>query len=72
MDNRNDLNKAILVLFVLFLAIILEEATTGTLSSAWVTLMGAIIICLSLSAMLPEQKGGGILDQKGSDVLNDH
>lgn len=61
-DNRKDLNSGIVVLFVLFFAIILREDTIGTLSSTWVTLMGAIIIGLSLSAMLlPDQKGGDIL-----------
>jgi hypothetical protein len=60
MDNRNDLNKALLVLFVLFFAIVLKEATTGTFRSAWMTLTGAIIIGLSLFALLfSDQKRGG-------------
>ena len=64
MDNRNDSNKAIIVLLGLFLAIILRDATTGTLSSTWVTLMGAIIIGLFLSAMLVHHR-------KGGDILHD-
>jgi hypothetical protein len=61
-DNRKDLYNGIVVLFVLYFAIILREATIGTLSSTWVALMGAIMIGLSLSAMLlPHQKGGDIL-----------
>ncbi|HEX8039022.1 MAG TPA: hypothetical protein VF490_07710 [Chryseosolibacter sp.] len=50
MDNRNDVrrdtSKAMLVLFVLFVAIVLTEATTGTLS--WVTFTGLIITGLLL------------------------
>ena len=65
MNNRNDSNKVIVVLFVLFVAIVLGEITNNTLSPIWVALMGAIIIGLSLSSML-------IADQKGSDdILND-
>lgn len=65
-DNRKDLNNSIVVLFVLFFAIILREATLGTFSTTLVTLMGAIIIGLFLFAMLlPEQKGGDILKGPG-------
>lgn len=61
-DNIKDLYNGIVVLFVLFIAIILREVTIGTLSSTWVTIMGAIIVGLSLCAMLlPGQHGGDIL-----------
>ena len=61
-DNRKDSNKAILMLFVLYFAIILREATTGPPNFTWVAIMGAIVIALSLSAMfLPDQRGGDIL-----------
>jgi len=66
MDNRNEIqtdsNKTIVVLFVLFLAIVLKEATTGTLSVTWVAFMGAIVIGLSLLVtLLPDQNGGDIM-----------
>ena len=64
MNNRNDPNKAIVVLFVLFIAIILRDATIGTLNPTWVTFMAATIIGLSFSAML-------LPDRKGGDSLND-
>jgi hypothetical protein len=71
MNNRNNnprnLNKFILVLFVLFFAILLQDATTGTLSSAWVplALVGATILGLPLLAMLfSHKKGGDILNER--------
>lgn len=65
MDNRNDSTRAILVLLVLFFAIIMRDATTGTFSSTWAMFMGAIIIGLSLSAKLLRYK-------KGGDIRNDY
>ena len=65
-DNSKKANQIILVLFVLFFAILLQEATTGTLSSTWVplALLGATIIGLPLLARLLSHKNGG-------DILND-
>lgn len=58
-ENRNDPRKAIVALQVLFFAIILREVTIDSLSTTWLTLMGAIIIGLSVSVMLlPDRKGG--------------
>lgn len=67
MENRNEIhmdsNKTIVVLFVLFLAIVLREATIGTLSFTWVAMMGAMVMGLSLSVtFLPDRKGGDTLD----------
>lgn len=64
MDNQNELIKSKLVLLLIFFASILKDVTTGTLSSVWVVLIGAIIIGLSFSAMF-------LHDRKGSDILND-
>jgi hypothetical protein len=65
-DNSKKSNQIILVLFVLFFAILLQEATTGTLSSTWapLALMGATIIGLPVLAKLLSHK-------KGGDMLND-
>ena len=65
-DNSKKSNQIILLLFVLFFAILLREATTGTLSSTWVplALIGAIIIGLPVLAKLLSHK-------KGGDILND-
>ena len=67
MEKRNEIqtdsNKTIVVLFVLFLAIVLRDATIGTLSFTWVVFMGAIVIGLSLSVMLnTDRKGGDKVD----------
>lgn len=71
MNNQNNgernLNRTILVTLVLFFAILLRDATTGTLSSNWVTLalMGATVIALPLLAKLhPLKKNGGTLNDR--------
>ncbi len=65
MDHRNDINKSIRLLFVLFCAIVLTEHTTGSVSSPFVVFMGVILISLSLSAVLfPGKKNADILKDR--------
>lgn len=63
-DNPKDTNKTITALFAVFSVIVLREAVTGNLSLIWVTLMGVIIISLSLCAIL-------LRVRKSGDMLND-
>jgi hypothetical protein len=51
-SNRKDAGKPVLALFVVFLAIVLRDATLGTLSLTWTAIMGGIVISLSLSSIL--------------------
>ena len=48
-DQQKNANGAILALFVIFLAIMLRDATTGTLDLPLTALMGGVIISLSLA-----------------------
>jgi hypothetical protein len=65
-DNLKRAKQIIIVLFGLFFAIRLQDASTGALSSSWVplALMGATIIGLPLLA-------GLLSHRKGGDILND-
>jgi amino acid permease len=65
MDDRNDINKSIIVLFVLFCAIVLKENATGGVSSTFVLFMGVILISLCLASILFPGK-------KDTDILKDH
>jgi len=64
MDHHNDANKSIRLLLVLFCAIVLEENTTGSVSSTVVVFMGVILIGVSLSSVLSTGK-------KGTDIFKD-
>jgi hypothetical protein len=53
---RQGLSKAILVLLVLFLAIVLRDAATGTLSVPLISLMGGVITGLALISLFVVKK----------------
>lgn len=49
--SQNDVRKSLVGLVMIFLAIVLSDVTTGTLSVPATTLMAAVIISLSLLAL---------------------
>jgi amino acid permease len=55
--NPKDTSKTIMALFVVFVVIVIRDATLGTVSLTRTALLGAVVIILALSsALLPGKK----------------